>query len=846
MSCIDRCWRAQDQLIATGGDDCVVNVWKAGESIARRSLSGHSKPVTSVIFSTSEEFIIAGSQSGAIRVRTACGWLLLPSTHHAFMMQLFDVRASKVAKRLDGHMSTSSCIDVHPYNSIIVSGSYDTNVKLWDLKRGREYITFKGHSKPVTCVKFSPDGKWVASGSNDSTVKIWDLTAGKMMHSFDTHRGPVSSVDFHPEEFLLASGSHDRTVKLWDLESFCLHCTLPPDTQKVRAVKFVANGSAVLSGTKDGIRVMAWEPSPRVRNVVDVPWRHLSNMHLMKSGKVLGCALHDSVMSLWGVDLISVNPTLHPDGVEEGEKAAARAAAKAAAQAAQRATSGHESGSRPAGGAGPTRDSPAAGARSQRPGPSDRPRPTPRDARAAAQFASPPTRPPTAPGSGSRSSSARKPPSERRAAVERAEVRDPGSPTGRRRGEAPPAPEPRWSEDSFRRAALGGTAGKSSGTDIDTLAAEMVAALGGDGVVPPPGTAEAPAGVVRTGGARPRSGRRRHSPQRSPQQKRHVPVRSPLDGGSSDGAAPASANGGDDDAARRLNDDDILAQLEAASNRRPSEARWQRPTSARRRAPAAEGAGAESTRQSQSPGGKAKARKQRKASGQADRAVQSRRKKPESRVLVSSDRDGPIGLRYEDFLPKSTLSMSNGGKLRTYDADGVMMAVIQDRSSFLSVLQKRLEELRSISGMWAAGNLRSALTRLARLDKQAMTADFLRSADLKARAIKLESAVILLPLIVNLLTSSVEDYQSVAVRALSQLFADFSKFVLETRAAAAYAASRGAGVNISMEERLERCNAAHVQWERARPIVLQLSRKPGRAGMVARELHSELEKYFAD
>jgi WD40 repeat protein len=39
--------------------------------------------------------------------------------------------------------------------------------------------TLRGHSNKVTSVAYSPDGKHIVSGSFDSTVKIWDAQSGK-------------------------------------------------------------------------------------------------------------------------------------------------------------------------------------------------------------------------------------------------------------------------------------------------------------------------------------------------------------------------------------------------------------------------------------------------------------------------------------------------------------------------------------------------------------------------------------------------------------------------------------------------------------------------------------------
>jgi WD40 repeat protein len=66
-------------------------------------------------------------------------------------------------------------VAVTPDSNQIISGSWDSTLKVWDLKTGKGLFTLKGHSLPITSVAAIPDSHRVISGSCDGTLKVWDL-----------------------------------------------------------------------------------------------------------------------------------------------------------------------------------------------------------------------------------------------------------------------------------------------------------------------------------------------------------------------------------------------------------------------------------------------------------------------------------------------------------------------------------------------------------------------------------------------------------------------------------------------------------------------------------------------
>ncbi|XP_075432648.1 katanin p80 WD40 repeat-containing subunit B1 isoform X1 [Ascaphus truei] len=279
--------KSSGRLVATGGEDCRVNLWSVNKPNCIMSLTGHTSPVESVRFNTSEELIVAGSQSGSLRV--------------------WDLEAAKILRTLMGHKANVCSLDFHPYGEFVASGSMDTNIKLWDVRRKGCVFRYKGHTQAVRCLRFSPDGKWLASSADDHSVKLWDLTAGKLMAEFAEHTGPVNIVEFHPNEYLLASGGADRTVRFWDLEKFQLVGCTEVETIAVRAILFSSDGGCLFCGGRDVLRVYGWEPE-RCFDTVPVAWGKVSDLAICNN-QLIGVSSVQSNISSFVIDLTRVKMT---------------------------------------------------------------------------------------------------------------------------------------------------------------------------------------------------------------------------------------------------------------------------------------------------------------------------------------------------------------------------------------------------------------------------------------------------------------------------------------------------------------------------------------------------------
>ena len=159
---------------------------------------------------------------------------------------------------LSGHRGPITCVTFHPVYSIVVSGSEDATIKIWDSETGQHERTLKGHTSSVTGVAFHPLGKILASCSGDLSAKIWDMETNTCTKTLKGHDHTISGIQFLPSGDQILTCSRDKTIKSWEIATgYCIR-TYSGHSDWVKCLSISLDGQYFATGCADH-NIMIWK-----------------------------------------------------------------------------------------------------------------------------------------------------------------------------------------------------------------------------------------------------------------------------------------------------------------------------------------------------------------------------------------------------------------------------------------------------------------------------------------------------------------------------------------------------------------------------------------------------------
>ncbi|KAI9747576.1 MAG: pre-mRNA cleavage and polyadenylation factor (CPF) complex subunit [Candelina submexicana] len=228
-------WTPEGRRLLTGSSSGEFTLWHGMAFNFETLMQAHDSAVRAASYSHSDDWLISADHLGIVKYwQPNFNNVKVIEAHNdpirdlAFSpndtkfvtasddshLKIFDFAGGVEELILEGHQWDAKSVDWHPTKGLIVSGSKDHQVKLWDPRTTRCLTTLHGHKNSIAKTVFEPTrGQLLATCARDPTARIFDLRMMRDVCLLRGHEKDISTLTWHPiHTSLLSTGGSDGSL----------------------------------------------------------------------------------------------------------------------------------------------------------------------------------------------------------------------------------------------------------------------------------------------------------------------------------------------------------------------------------------------------------------------------------------------------------------------------------------------------------------------------------------------------------------------------------------------------------------------------------------------------------
>lgn len=236
--------------LISASSDTTVKVWNAHKGFCMSTLRTHKDYVRALAYARDKEQVASAGLDRAIFLWDVNTLTALTASNNTV-----------TTSSLFGNTESIYSLAMNPPGTVLVSGSTEKLLRVWDPRSCSKLMTLKGHADNVKALVVSHDGAYCVSGSSDGTVKHWSLAQQRCIQTLRVHSEAVWALLATDSFTHVVSGGRDRRVVLTELRNPENSAVVCEESAPILKLCFSADHQSVWVATADS-DVRCWRLPP--------------------------------------------------------------------------------------------------------------------------------------------------------------------------------------------------------------------------------------------------------------------------------------------------------------------------------------------------------------------------------------------------------------------------------------------------------------------------------------------------------------------------------------------------------------------------------------------------------
>ncbi|MCL4419903.1 WD40 repeat domain-containing protein, partial [Patescibacteria group bacterium] len=220
------------------------------------------------------------------------------------LVQVWDVERELQVRKFKGHSGRVGCVTWNEH--LVSSGSFDSTIINWDVRLPKPRIsTFSGHHAEVCGLKWNRDGTQLASGGNDNLLNVWSMNQETPQFTMEDHLAAVKAIAWCPwQPNLLASGggTADKCIKFWNTQTGVMLDSVETDSQVCSLLWSTLRKELISSHGFSKNQLAVWK-YPTMKQSIEFTGHTSRVLHMALSpdGSTVMSASADETLKFWRI-----------------------------------------------------------------------------------------------------------------------------------------------------------------------------------------------------------------------------------------------------------------------------------------------------------------------------------------------------------------------------------------------------------------------------------------------------------------------------------------------------------------------------------------------------------------